>query len=195
MDVLRGPRPRDSASFKRRLFWWIGAFLVILSLVDWWYERHKEHRYDAQILEVSRRYAVEPALVKAVVWRESRFNAKTRGRVGEIGLMQIRPLTAQEFAQTDQRKRVFDGNLFDPDVNLQVGAWYLGKLLKRYGRTDNAVPYALADYNAGRSNVLRWNNGSAETNSARFISQITFPGTREYVRSIIRRSTKYRGSL
>jgi soluble lytic murein transglycosylase len=73
-----------------------------------------------------------------------------------------------------------------------AGAWYLKKLLKRYRQTDDPVPYALADYNAGRGNLLKWNSGSAATNSSVFIQQIGFPGTKDYVRSVMRRRGLYR---
>jgi soluble lytic murein transglycosylase len=166
-----------------------------LGLLDRWYEKHKEQRYDSLILQTARRYHVDPALVKAVVWRESKFNPKVRGRVGEIGLMQIGPLAAQEWAQAESRRSAFEGNLFEPETNLRAGTWYLGKLIKRYARTDHPVPYALADYNAGRSNLLRWNKGAAETNSTLFIAQIGFPTTKEYVRAVLERSELYREEL
>lgn len=172
----------------------IATLLILLAavgLVDWWSELRKESRYDAEILRVAGKNGVDPALVKAVVWRESKFNPKVRGRVGEIGLMQIRPLTAQEWTQSEFPGRKFEGNLFEPQTNLQIGAWYLGKLLRRYAKTDNPLPYALADYNAGRNNVLRWNKGAAATNSALFLTQMTFPATQEYIRSISKRSLKY----
>jgi hypothetical protein len=54
---------------------------------------------------------------------------------------------------------------------------------------------ALADYNAGRSNVLRWNKGAASTNSALFLQQMDFPGTREYIRSILKRKPRYEGQF
>ena len=63
----------------------------------------------------------------------------------------------------------------NPATNTLIGAWYLEKLLKRYAQTDNPIPYVLADYNAGRSNVLKWNQGRAATNSAAFLWQIDFP--------------------
>jgi len=180
---------------RRGLLGGVIVSLVLIGLVDWWYERHKEQRFDPQILAVARHYGLPPGLVKAVVWRESRFNPRARGRVGEIGLMQIRPLTAQEWAQTETRQRSFEGNLFEAATNLQVGSWYLSKLLKRYCRTDNPAAYALADYNAGRQNVLRWTKGGAETNSTLFVSQITFPGTQDYVQSILRRSRRYQAAF
>ena len=73
-----------------------------------------------------------------------------------------------------------------------AGTWYFRKLLKRYAHTDNPIPYALADYNAGRGNVLKWNQGAAVTNSVAFIAQIGFPGTRDYVQSVLRRYAHYR---
>jgi soluble lytic murein transglycosylase len=183
-------------SFSRgRLLLVVLALFLAIGLTDWWYGREKERRYDKQILREAQRHGVDPALVKAVVWRESKFNAKARGRAGEIGLMQIGPLAAKEWAWEETRRPAFDGNLFDPGTNLQVGTWYLGKLLRRYAGTDNPAAYALADYNAGRVHVLRWNGGPAATNSAFFVTQITFPGTQNYVRSVIGQAEKYQAEF
>ena len=178
---------------RRGLPWLIACVLIGFGLLDWWYLRHKENRFDRHILKAAERYRVNPAVVKAVVWRESKFDPRVRGRAGEIGLMQIRSLAALEWAQAETQQSVFKGDLEDPETNLRVGTWYLGKLLKRYARTDNALPYALADYNAGRTHVLRWNKGAALTNSAAFVGQITFPGTREYIHAVMNRSHKYEG--
>jgi len=57
------------------------------------------------------------------------------------------------------------------------------------------VAYALADYNAGRSNVLKWNNDAAETNSAAFIENIDFPTTKEYVKAVKEKFEAYQGQL
>jgi soluble lytic murein transglycosylase len=130
-------------------------------------------------------------LVKAVVWRESRFDPAARGKAGEIGLMQIQEVAAQEWADAE-RDRAFEHlHCLDPATNTLAGTFYLGKLLKRYAHTDNPIPYALADYNAGRGNVIRWNNGAGATNSAVFIDQISFPGTRQYVKTVMRRHERY----
>ncbi|HEX3718139.1 MAG TPA: lytic transglycosylase domain-containing protein, partial [Verrucomicrobiae bacterium] len=58
-------------------------------------------------------------------------------------------------------------------------------------RADDPVPYALAEYNAGRGNVLKWLAGPAATNSAAFIGQIGFQGTKAYVQAIIDRRAYY----
>jgi soluble lytic murein transglycosylase len=171
----------------KRKFSRLLIFCAIIFGVWVWWSYDREHRYDNEILKAAQRHQIAPELVRAVVWQESRFNARSRGKVGEIGLMQIRKLTGEEWATAERVNSFEPDDLFSPETNTRVGAWYLAKLLKRYARTDNPLPYALADYNAGRSNVLKWNKGAAATNSAVFIEQIGFPSTRKYVESVMRK--------
>ncbi len=175
--------------------WLLAGSLLLLGCVVagvGLYWRWRAHRFDRLIREAAGRYAVDPALVKAVVWQESRFRPHAVGRAGEIGLMQIRELAAVEWS-TSQGVLGFElDHLFDPGTNTMAGAWYLARVLRRYSRADDPLPYALADYNAGRNNVLRWNKGAAETNASAFVTQIGFPGTRDYVQKVIRRREAYR---
>ena len=161
--------------------------------LDWWRQELRDHSQDAPILAAARRYGVAPALVKAVVWRESRFNAEARGSKGEIGLMQVLINAAgKDWTDAEHCPQLTPENLLNPGTNTLIGAWYLEKLIKRYAGTDNPLPYVLADYNAGRSNVLKWKQGAATTNSAAFIQQIGFPSTRSYVQIVMRRYEHYR---
>ena len=178
---------------QRRGLWLVILFLLFAGLFGYWrYWEWRGHRFDDVILAASARYAIEPALVKAVVWRESWFDPQARGRAGEMGLMQIRAAAGQEWARAERIKTYSPAQLLDAGTNALAGAWYLRKLLRRYQPADNPLPYALADYNAGRSRVLQWNKGAAATNSAVFIEQIDFPGTRRYVRAVLRRYEHYR---
>ena len=191
LDAVQGSL--YNAAVQPRWRWLIVAFLLVAGfLITWRYRMWRDHRFDAAIRVAARRYSVEPALVKAVVWRESWFNPIVRGRAGEIGLMQIRTAAAKEWAQAEKIKTFSSEQLFDPGTNLMAGAWYLQKLVRRYQATDDPLPYALADYNAGRSHVLEWNKGAATTNSLAFIERIEYPGTRRYVRAVIRRCDQYR---
>jgi soluble lytic murein transglycosylase len=172
-------------------------FVVLLCVIGgaalyWWWQEWLEQSQDAPIRAAAQRYGVEPALVKAVVWRESRFSPRVRGRAAEFGLMQLREAAAQEWADAERIAGFKHEDCFDPGTNTLAGTWYLRKLLRRYTQTDNPVPYALADYNAGRANVLKWNKGAAATNSAEFVGQIGFPGTKAYVESVMRRCERYR---
>jgi soluble lytic murein transglycosylase len=178
-------------SLKRR---WL-RLLAILALAGvlggWLYRRDRENRFDPLIVAAANRYRIDPALVKAVIWRESRFRANAQGSVGEIGLMQIRDAAAHEWAAAEKKAGFAPRQLFDPDTNIYAGSWYLSDLMKRYRATDDPIPYTLADYNAGRSHVLRWMRGAAKTNSAAFLAQMDFPGTRSYIASVHERYKTY----
>jgi soluble lytic murein transglycosylase len=179
--------------FIAKFKWWLLLVIVLGGLVAWlesWYV-WRERSQDVPILAAARKYQVEPSLVKAVVWRESRFNPYARGTRKERGLMQIRQPTAEDWAR-EEHALFSPDQLFDPAKNTIIGAWYLRKLLGRYQQTDNPLAYALADYNAGRTHVLRWNKGLAATNSAAFLAQMDYPGTRDYVRAVLKRYERYR---
>ncbi len=173
---------------RRRLL----IFLVLALVVYLGYNYWREHRFDAEIAAAASRYQMESALVRAVIWRESRFSPSVRGRAGELGLMQVREAAALEWASDEHIAAFEHAACLDPATNTLAGTWYLKKALLRYKQADNPLPYALADYNAGRGNVLKWRVGSAITNSAAFINQIGFPGTKAYVQSVLKRYEHYR---
>ena len=172
--------------------WCIILLLLVGVAVYWWWRGRLERSQDGPIRVAAQRYGVVPALIKAVVWRESHFCPLARGRAQEIGLMQLREEAAREWAGAEQLRGFEHEHCFDPGTNTLAGTWYLRKLMRRYAKTDNPLPYALADYNAGRGNVLKWNHDAAATNSAAFIEQIGFPGTKDYVKSVMRRYCYYR---
>jgi len=175
--------------------WWLAGLLLLLlgGIFGYWiWQARLERSQDPPIRAAAARYGVEPALVKAVVWRESRFHPGCHGRAGEIGLMQLQEEAAREWAEAEHIEGFEHEHCFDPATNTLAGTWFLRKLLKRYPLADDPLPYALADYNAGRGNVLKWNKGAAATNSQAFIAQIGFPGTRLYVQSVMQRYEHYR---
>jgi peptidoglycan lytic transglycosylase len=173
---------------------WLFALILVggtVALLQRW-RGVREHSQDGVIVAAAQRYGVDPALIKAVVWRESWFDPKARGTSGEIGLMQIREPTARDWAEAERIHLFTHFQLFDPGRNTQCGAWYLRRLLERYRGSDNPLPYALAAYNAGPAHVARWRKGAASTNSAEFIRQMDFPGTRRYVEAVTGRYRYYR---
>jgi soluble lytic murein transglycosylase len=174
------------------LFFAVSVALVLLVSGYLWRQWRRERLYDSEIQRAAERYRIDPALVKAVIWQESRFDSRAKGRAGEIGLMQVQEIAAEEWAEAERLKDFTHAQLWNPERNIHAGAWYLSKALKRYTNTDNPVPYALADYNAGRAHVLRWNKGAAATNSEAFLAQMDYPGTRKYALNVMNRYRHYR---
>src|SRR6516162_8945505 len=112
-----------------RWFFWIALLLAgSWAAFGHWHAGWLEHHQDGSIRAAARRYGVEPALIKAVVWRESRFHPDARGRAGELGLMQLRDDAAREWAEAEQLTGFTHEQCLDPITNTLAGAWYVHKL-------------------------------------------------------------------
>ncbi len=170
----------------------LAVIVIDLAALWWWRAYQLNHSQDATIIAAASIYEMDPALIKAVIWRESRFNPKARGAAGELGLMQIRDVAAGEWAKAEGITNFHHNQLIDSKSNVLAGTWYLKKAISHHQHTDKPIIYGLAEYNAGRSNVLKWNSGDAATNSVAFIEAIEFPSTRDYILSIQEKRKKYR---
>ena len=178
----------------KRYKWWLFGIIFLGGLVtflDRW-RTYREHSHDTEILAAAAKYNVDPALIKAVVWRESWFDPRATGTSGEVGLMQIMKDTANDWAAAEKRPSFSHSQLYDPVMNIECGTWYLRRMLIRYRHTDNPVIYALAAYNAGPTRVTKWSRGAAMTNSVEFLGQMDFPGTKKYVAAVATRYQHYR---
>lgn len=155
-------------------------------------------KFDALIVKVAREYNLDPRLVKAIVWRESRFQADMIGRNGERGLMQVSEIAAHDWAAAKGIDNFRPEQLLIPETNLEVGTWYLNKAFRRWNNQSNAVPFALAEYNAGRTRADRWYKAAAQRRNGQpvdaetFQQSIEFPSTARYVRAILARYDFYR---
>lgn len=121
------------------------------------------------IVGESSKYGYDPFLLTALIITESSFNNWARSRKGALGLMQIRPQTAVALAKETSHEWKGKPTLFDPGVNIALGAYYLDKLIKRFGEID----LALEAYNHGPTKLSRYlRKGKKPTKySRRVISQ------------------------
>jgi|SRR5215472_5166490 len=158
-----------------------------------WISPARFHQYDQLIRSVAVQHRLDPMLVKAVVWRESRFDAKKHGTAGERGLMQVSEKAAREWARENKIDNFRADQLFDPKTNLEAGAWYLRRAFQHWEHQTDPLPFALAEYNAGASRAQRWSGGNnvADIPVRKFLQNIDFPGTRKYIDSIIERYEFY----
>ncbi len=150
--------------------------------------------YDALIADAARKHGLDPLLVKAIVWRESGFEPSKVGTSGERGLMQVGEAAAQDWAKAEKIETFVPTDLFDAKTNLEVGTWYFKKALERWKQKANPVPFALAEYNAGRVRVDRWiadTTRGDDASAEQLIHVIDFPTTRKYIEDIIARQRSY----
>ena len=152
-------------------------------------------KYDDLIRQAATRYGVAPELIKAVIWRESQFQPNKVGAQGERGLMQITENAAIDWARAEKIQTFVSTDLFDPKVNIEAGTWYLNRALTHWSAKDNPLPFALAEYNAGRSRVRRWvqDSGMGDTAGAGDLqAAMDFPTTKSYIATIIARYDFYK---
>jgi soluble lytic murein transglycosylase len=131
---------------------------------------------------------LDPALVAAVIYAETGFDART-STAGAEGLMQIEPATAEALAHQSGGTAFHVSDLGTPAVNIAYGSYYLRELLNNFHGDEIA---ALAAYNGGEGNVDRWISRAHHAGHAFGIGDIPFPATRAYVSKVLRAETEYR---
>jgi soluble lytic murein transglycosylase len=145
-------------------------------------------RHEDIIRQQSSAKQLDPSLVAAIIYTESRFRDQT-SHAGARGLMQITPATADYIAHLSGGTRFEQGDLATPQINISYGTYYLRYLLDRYDRNE---VLALAAYNGGEGNVDRWVARARTSERSLSTAQIPFAETREYVQRVLDARTRYR---
>lgn len=168
-----------------------------VAYLHWRHHPPQENIYDPIIIQVSHDDGVDPFLIRALVWRESRFRPNTHGAADERGLMQVTPEAGQRWAKANKIPDFQPDSLYDPETNIRAGTWYLARSIRLWSQAnvDDPVTFALAEYNAGRSNALKWVDPAQPLSHIAFLDRITYPSTRKYVEVILSQREYFRAAL
>ncbi len=170
--------------------------ITVGSVAVWFSYNYWVHRYDELIARQAGIYRLDEKLVWSVIYEETFFRAWKIGADEEVGLMQVTPIVAREWAketgfkefekQTAENVNEF---LADPQRNIQIGCWYLEKKREKYRGVPAEKAMMLAAYNAGASRVEEWTKDAdiAKITEAEFIERINIASTKSYVSSILNR--------
>ena len=145
--------------------------------------------YEGAIRASARRNDLDPALVAAVIYAESRFDAQARSPHGAVGLMQLLPETAAQIARETGGVAFVPADLDDPRVNIRYGCYYLRTVLDQFGGDSVA---AIAAYNAGAGAVGKWEAAARAEGHALRVADIPYAETRAYVRRVLEACRIYR---
>ncbi len=160
----------------KRLLWVVALAVVVAAALGYvlrtsppWYERIRYPLSYSEYIRVhAKEHKLDPALMAAVIYQESKFRPAVESTSGAIGLMQLTPSTARGIAIRTGGNAFRTSDLYNPEINIRYGAWYLDNLFAKY----HDEKLVLAAYNAGQGNVDKWiANGES----------IQFPETRAYV--------------
>jgi len=143
-----------------------------------WISPARFHQFDNLIRTVAAEHELDPMLVKAVVWRESRFDPRKIGSAGERGLMQVSERAAREWARETQVANFHADDLLDPKTNLEAGAWYLHRAFQHWEHQKKPAVFN--------------NDPDTPMSEKAFRNNIDFRGTRNYVASVLQRFEFYR---
>lgn len=138
--------------------------------------------HDAEFIDASQTYGVNVDEIMAIARRESAFHPYATSPVGAKGLMQLMPKTAKQTAKKNKLNYVNSRNLYDPQLNIQLGSAYYAELLTKF---NNNRVLATAAYNAGPHRVKNWLSKTKKPlDVMAFIESIPFRETREYVQAV-----------
>ncbi len=171
-------------------------FIVCSAAGSYLFYNYWVHRYDALIEQQASVYRLDRKLVWSVIYEETFFRAWKIGAAEEVGLMQVTPTVAREWAKEtgfkEYEKQIAENTgefLRDPQRNIQIGCWYLERMREKFRDSPAEKAMMLAAYNAGASRVEEWTKDvdRSKISEAEFIERINISSTKAYVSSILKR--------
>ena len=166
--------------FKKIIIWLIVAIVILVggkySIKKYLYP----YKYEEIVNKYSYEYNLDPLLVLAVIKTESNFNKDAESSKGAKGLMQIMDSTGQWISSNVEISYFLPHMLYNPEINIMMGCWYLNNLIEQFGNVDTA----LAAYNAGSGNVNEWLKDGEYSKDGETLYNIPFAETKKYVDKI-----------
>ena len=152
-----------------------------------------EHLYPAyfedMIREHALKYEIDPLLALAMIREESRFNAWNESVAGARGLMQIIFSTGEWIAQKLNFEDFNDEMLFSPEVNINLGCWYIGYLKERFLNDPILI---ISGYNAGPGTTSKWLEQYNRSDLDNFVENIPYSETREHIKKVMKSYQMYK---
>lgn len=175
---------------RKRLAFLFAVFMVMGIILTACVIKHRDilkffHplKYQEQVYKYSKEFEVDPILVFSMIRVESSYNQHALSPKGAKGLMQITDKTGEWAAEKLKIKNFSTSNLFNPDVNIRIGCWYLNSLQKEF---DGNILLAITAYNSGSGRVKQWLNDKKLSSTGKFLERIPFDETDNYVKRVLK---------
>lgn len=166
--------------FKRLIIFFLIVLISIFTIYSYFLINYPLS-YQIYISKYSKEFNVDPYLIAAIINVESKYDKYAMSSKEARGLMQIAPITGKWASEELNIEDFTLEDLFDPELNIMVGAWYLNILSKEF---DNNLQLILAAYNAGSGNVVQWLQNEIYSEDGKTLKEIPFTETKEYVKKV-----------
>lgn len=161
--------------------------IIIINAVKLGVQTVYPRQYVDLVEENAEQFDIDKSLLYALIKTESGFDKNAVSSVGAMGLTQITPETFH-WLQTKTGEEYEDEELFEPEVSVYYGAYFLDMLLEEFGNTETA----LAAYHAGRGKVNEWLSDPRISPDGETLESIPYEDTAGYVKKVIKNTEKYK---
>ncbi|MDW8304506.1 MAG: transglycosylase SLT domain-containing protein [Acidobacteriota bacterium] len=175
---VKGEMPRRSIAWMESLWSGLPADFEIRLIPKEQLKILYPKAYSDLILKYAEQKGIDSRLILAIIRQESSFEPSAKSSAAARGLMQFIPSTASQIATEMGRKNFSVEDLYDPEISIAFGAEYLSKLFKLFPGQPQAV---VASYNGGEKNMLRWLVRSRSNEPDRYVPEILFAQSKDYV--------------
>jgi soluble lytic murein transglycosylase len=145
--------------------------------------------YRTQLIDHSASRNVDPRFLLAIMRQESRFATQAKSVSAARGMMQFTATTARKTAAELGRTSIDQDSLYDPSTAILFGSHYIKKLFDLFPRQPAAVA---ASYNGGEDNMARWLARSRSNDADRFVAEIAYAQSKDYVYRVMSSYRVYR---
>ncbi len=146
-------------------------------------------KYKEQVYRYSTQSDVDPHLIFAIIKAESGFDSNAVSRKNARGLMQITIETGHWAADNLKMSEFNEDDLYDPDINIQIGCWYVAWLMKQF---NNDTDLVIAAYNGGNGNVSKWLKNKEFSKSGQTLEKIPFKETDRFLKKVKNNYSNYK---
>ncbi len=140
-------------------------------------------KYQEEVYRYSERFDLDPLLVFSIIKVESSFDRYAVSQKGAKGLMQVTDKTGAWAAETLNIKDYSSINLFDPNINILIGCWYLDRLRMEF---KGDLRLAITAYNGGSGRVQEWLKNKELSSDGKSLDKIPFPETEKYMERVLK---------
>lgn len=160
---------------------------ILSFFIGSFYAYYYPMKYKEQIVEYSKSYEVDGALIASVANVESNFRENAISKKGAVGIMQILPSTA-EWIAGQMGEEYNKDKLEEGEYNLKLGSFYLSYLIEYFGE----IKLAVCAYNAGQGNVKNWLKDDRYSSDGIKLNKIPFKETENYLNKVLKNYKYYK---